>query len=200
MNMKFYRTICRYLTIFLCAAVISGCGQAEEEVIPLSPADDYGYAEDNSDAVNVAESEDNNGSTIFVYICGEVEKPGVYELPEGSRLYELLQRAGGYTELAAADVLNQAELLHDSQKIVVQSVNQAASETPEAAENDTDRININTADIVKLQQLSGIGQSRAADIIEYREKNGPFVQVEDIMKVPGIKEGMFSKIKDQITV
>lgn len=191
-----YLKTCRYVLIVLCAALFSGCGQdAVEEVIPLSLAATEDYAEDA--AIDAA---DENDSTIFVHICGEVVKPGVYELPEGSRLYELLQRAGGYTSLADTDALNQAQLLQDSQKIEVKSVLQETAGNGENAGTESALININSADANELQKLSGVGASRAADILEYRQKNGPFVKIEDIMKVPGIKEGMFSKIKDQITL
>jgi len=196
MMKNLYLKTCRYVLIVLCAALFSGCGQdAVEEVIPLSLAATEDYAEDA--AIDAA---DENDSTIFVHICGEVVKPGVYELPEGSRLYELLQRAGGYTSLADTDALNQAQLLQDSQKIEVKSVLQETAGNGENAGTESALININSADANELQKLSGVGASRAADILEYRQKNGPFVKIEDIMKVPGIKEGMFSKIKDQITL
>ena len=76
----------------------------------------------------------------------------------------------------------------------------AAASKGAAQDKDEGLIDINTADTEGLQRISGIGASRAKDIIAYREENGGFSTKEDIMKVPGIKEGMFNKIKDQIKV
>lgn len=115
----------------------------------------------------------------------------------GSRLYELIDMAGGFTEDAAADSLNQVELLSDGQKITVMS--KAEAETAAVEADDNGLININTADISSLTTLTGIGEVRAKDIITYREKNGDFKSPEDIMKVPGIKDSLYSKIKDKIT-
>ncbi|MGI6019801.1 MAG: ComEA family DNA-binding protein [Marvinbryantia sp.] len=142
---------------------------------------------------------------LVVDISGAVVQPGVYRLPAGSRIYDAVAAAGGLLAEADLDALNQAELLQDAAKIKV--LTEAEAETVPDTVIDTDisvqvsaKININTADITQLCTLSGIGESRAKDIIAYREQNGPFQAIEDIMKVNGIKDATFNKIKEEIEV
>ncbi len=152
-----------------------------------------------------------------VHICGAVESPGVYTLEDGSRVYQAIEMAGGMTKEADSDYLNQADFLTDGMKIYVPTQAelaemgglQAWQETGPAAgaaagtakESETSSlININTAGEELLCRLPGIGSSKAKSIISYREKNGSFQKIEDIMNVEGIKDGLFQKIKDSITV
>lgn len=133
-----------------------------------------------------------------VYICGCVLNPGVYETSEESRLYELVELAGGFTEEADDTAVNLADYVFDGQKIYI----------PQKGENCTDinleeslgKVNINTADKTKLMTLPGIGESRAEDILQYRNENGNFKTIEDIKKISGIKEAAFNKIKELICV
>jgi competence protein ComEA len=152
----------------------------------------------------------------YVHVCGEVASPGVYQLPEGSRVYEAVAAAGGFTEDAASEYLNLAEPVQDGMKIVVPD-REAETKPAEAGiylagsgangdilgeDEDTSggKVNINTADSAALMTLSGIGKSRAAAIIQYREEHGKFSSIEEIMQVPGIKEAAFQKIKQNITI
>ncbi len=132
----------------------------------------------------------------FVHICGQVKEPGVYELPEGSRVYEAVEAAGGFTEEAAAEALNLAEKITDGMKITVYDREEAR--TLEAS-GPSESGGPGSGGLVNLT-LSGIGESKAEDIIRYREESGGFKKIEDIMKVPGIKNAGFQKIKDRITV
>ncbi len=137
---------------------------------------------------------------IFVYVCGEVENPGVYELDPQARIGDAVEAAGGMTEEAQEDWLNLAERLTDGQKIEVPSKEEAL-ELLEARERQGSRlVNLNTASKEELMTLTGIGASKAEDIISYREQKGKFSSIEGLMEIPGIKEGVFRKIKDQITV
>ncbi len=158
--------------------------------------------------------------SCYVYVCGEVITPGVYTLSEGARIYEAVALAGGFTEQAAESWLNLAEPVVDGMKLEVPSEaqvqdpswlaqnssggsagNGAASKTgSQSGAAGTTLVNINTASREQLMTLKGIGASRAEDIIRYREENGGFTKTEDIMKVPGIKNGAFQKIKENITV
>lgn len=149
--------------------------------------------------------------TVFVQVSGAVRSPGVYELPAGSRVFEAIQSAGGMTDDAAADSVNQAVEVSDGDMIVLctlQEWEQAKSQQTELIGGDLSgptqeadgRININTADVTQLCTIPGIGESRAQSIVTYREQNGAFGAVEDIMKVSGIKDGLFQKIKDKIKV
>ena len=153
----------------------------------------------------LSESEAQTQALVYhyVHICGEVNAPGVYRVLEGSRIFQAVEQAGGFTDDAASEYLNLAELTEDGMKIDVPSVEEVENgEFPvsEDAASAGGKVNINKADEKELMTLTGIGESRAADIIRYREENGGFQTVEDIMKVPGIKEGAFEKIKDNISV
>lgn len=165
-------------------------------------------------------SEDRlEAESLWIHICGEVVKPGVYELPAGSRIWDAIQAAQGVTDEGEADYLNQASPLEDGMKITVPSHTQVkhwetSGETGisglqestlvqgKSQEGSTEgaKVNLNTADEALLCTLPGIGPGRARSIIAYREENGSFVRIEDIMKVSGIKEAAFAKIKDYISV
>ncbi len=138
--------------------------------------------------------------TIFVHICGEVNNPGVYELPEGSRIFEAVEAAGGFTEDAAQASLNQAQTIMDGTQIVILSLEEAEEKARLEQELAAGIVNLNTASKEQLMTLTGIGESRAEDIIRYREESGGFQSIEEIMNVPGIKESAYLKIKDSITV
>lgn len=138
--------------------------------------------------------------TCYVHVCGEVQSPGVYELPEGSRIFQAVKAAGGFTEHAAEESLNLAGNVADGMQIVVMSLEDAESAAAAEKEANAGIVNLNTASKEQLMTLKGVGESRAEDIIRYREENGNFQKIEDIMKVPGIKEAGFLKIKDSITV
>lgn len=138
--------------------------------------------------------------SIWVYVCGEVRAPGVYELPEGSRITDAVEAAGGMTGDAAETYLNLAETLSDGQKIEVPSVEMAEALEEAAAQDTSGLVNLNRATEAELMTLSGIGESKAKEIVRYRESRGGFQKPEDLMNIPGIKEGVFHKIRDQITV
>ena len=137
---------------------------------------------------------------ICVYVCGEVKTPGVYELPASSRIGEAVEAAGGMTEEAADTFLNLAEHMTDGQKIEVPSREDAKALKEQQEQQEGGLVNLNTAAKEQLMTLTGIGESKAEDILDYREQNGGFRTKEDLMQIPGIKERVFEKIKDQITV
>lgn len=143
---------------------------------------------------------EEKAASIWVYVCGEVRDPGVYELPEGSRITDAVEAAGGMTGDAAETYLNLAETLSDGQKIEVPSVEMAEALEEAAAQDTSGLVNLNRATEAELMTLSGIGESKAKEIIRYRESRGGFQKPEDLMNIPGIKEGVFHKIRDQITV
>ena len=151
---------------------------------------------------NNAKISDTEPEMLAVYVCGAVERPGVYELAAGSRVYEAIAMAGGMTDEAAERGINQAEKLVDGQMVVVLTGEEAeslAQETETYAKEDG-RVNINTADAGELKTLSGIGDAKAAAIIAYREKNGAFSSIADIKKVEGIGDGVFAKLENFIKV
>lgn len=159
--------------------------------------------------------ESQEAAVCYVHICGQVSHPGVYKMEEGQRIYEAIEQAGGFTPEAADDWLNLAETVQDGMKLEVPGREEAealrnSGFSPGGAyvsgfQGGTPAgkpvlININTASREELMTLNGIGESKAADIIRYRQEHGGFKSIEEIMKIPGIKDGAFQKIKDEITV
>lgn len=134
---------------------------------------------------------------ISVHLVGAVNKPGVYQLPEGSRVYELLELGGGLTGEADQERLNQARPLLDGEQVYVQQIGE---EPPVARNGSPQLININRASASELTALPGIGEVRAAQVVEYREKHGLFQTKEDIMDVSGIGQATFENIGDLITI
>ena len=148
---------------------------------------------------------------IYVYVCGSVNEPGVYEVREGSRVHELIALAGGFAEDAYTLSVSMAKTVTDGQTLYVPHLDEAeddvaGSRLSGSVTGDDDiygqktKININTASVEQLMTLKGIGESRARDIVDYRTRNGSFKKTEDVMKVSGIKEAAYSKIKDDICV
>lgn len=150
---------------------------------------------------------------IYVYVCGAVLSPGVYAIPEGSRVCDLFQQAGGLTEEAARDYWNQARILVDGEMIYVPTKEEAKERSEEdwdragsmGTTQDTDsvanrKVNINTASKEELMTLPGIGESKAIAILQYRKEKGGFSSIDELMEIPGIKDGVFSKIKEYLTV
>lgn len=162
---------------------------------------------------------------IYVDVCGAVANPGVFQLAAGSRVFQAIEAAGGYLPEAALTCVNRAGVLTDGQQLHILTQEEMERQGLDPAEmsgasdgqmngsagtgqntgmnaqvQQDNRININTADEAQLTTLTGIGATRAQAIIAYREENGPFAAIEDIMNVQGIKEGTFAKIKDEIVV
>ena len=162
---------------------------------------------------------------IYVDVCGAVANPGVFQLAAGSRVFQAIEAAGGYLPEAALTCVNRAGVLTDGQQLYILTQEEMERQGLDPVEmakasdgqmngsagtgqntgmtaqvQQDNRININTADEAQLTTLTGIGATRAQAIIAYREENGPFSAIEDIMNVQGIKEGTFAKIKDEIVV
>lgn len=168
----------------------------------------------NESDVVLTEETGEDVRTLWVHICGYVQNPGIYEMPVESRLYDCVMAAGGFTDGADKEALNLADYMSDATQIYVpgleenmQNMAEVASESGKDIWGETDLpnenerlININTASQSLLETLPGIGQSKAKDIIAYRKEKGPFLSIEDITNVSGIKDAVFSKIKDLITV
>lgn len=165
------------------------------------------------DTIKEQENDKSKSSKIYVDISGAVKQPGVYQLTQGARLFDLLKQAGGLTEDAAIQTVNQAMIIQDQQKIIILTQAQAESLDTESINNgnlegksdekspkESGKININQADLTQLQQLSGIGEKKAQAIIDYRNENGSFKTIEDLAKVTGIGEKTVEKLRDSITI
>ena len=166
---------------------------------------------------NVGVTLPEEADLIFVHVCGAVKKPGVYAVSKGARVCDAITMSGGLTEKAADDYVNQARSLTDGERVYIPkrdelgdlSVSQYAAGqqvtyTGNSQSNGTKEskeqqpVNINTATLSELTTLPGIGESRAESIIAYRETHGPFSKIVDIMKINGIKDAAYEKIKDRI--
>lgn len=208
------------LPLLLAAALLLFfLGGGDDSVTISDESDDITVAEDgissDIDGTDEGTLETATGSmTIYVDIGGEVNLPGVYEVSEGTRLFQVIEKAGGLTEEADIDVINRAEAVYDGQKILIASYEEtegrakATNTTDGSANNsatqtysaDDEKVNINTADSVTLQTIPGIGPSKADRIIEYRNSEGRFNKIEDIKNISGIGDKTFDSIKKYITV
>lgn len=135
-----------------------------------------------------------------MHVCGQVKEPGVYQLPVGARIYDAVQLAGGLTEEAFEEAVNLAKTVADGEQIRIPDRTEAESSFLKEQQTESGLVNLNTATKEQLMTLTGIGESRAKDIIAYREEHGNFQSIEDVMKVPGIKEAAFAKIEKDIAV
>lgn len=154
------------------------------------------------------ENEFNSNSIMYVDIKGNVQRPGIYQVEEGDRLYDVIQQAGGLREGADEQQVNLAARVVDQQMIYIPKIGeempaQLAETTmsPLFAEEDGEgKININTADVNELRGLSGIGEKRAQDIIAYREEHGSFQNIEELQEVSGIGEKTVENLRSSVTI
>ncbi len=135
---------------------------------------------------------------ITVHLVGAVNNPGVYHLPEGSRVFELLEIGGGFSEDADHEVLNQARPLLDGEQIYIHRIGETTRSS--TVQDGGGKININRASASDLTALPGIGDVRANQIVAHREAHGFFTDLEQIMDVSGIGQTTFSNMVDQITI
>ena len=149
----------------------------------------------SSDETSGEESPSETEKTLVVYVSGAVKHPGVYELPEGARVYEALSEAGGYSEGASEGRINLAEPLSDGEMIRFPFRDE---EIPDGELLSDGRVDINRADKEELMRLPGIGETKAEAIIAYRREHGDFESPEALLEVPGIGEGLLERIRDLI--
>lgn len=237
------RALCLLFVVIIVNICAVSCGVKNGNEVELSSYDDSGAASESATSsaaaasTTVSAAASTTASTaiaaepeiICVFVCGAVKNEGVYELPAGSRVYEAVEAAGGFSGEADTAYLNQAIVLRDSDMVEVFTKEEIADPESKASESPfvtspealSERssngvatgaageveggaspapVNINTATAEQLMSIPGIGETRAETIIEYRETNGVFATTEDLMKVSGIKEGLFAKMKEHITV
>jgi len=154
------------------------------------------FSETTSDTMEEAIEDEK----MKVYVCGAVVSPGVYEVSMDDRLDDLINLCGGFCEDADLNDVNLAACLTDGEKIYIMTKEEAKKATKETVEESDGLVNINTATLEELMTLPGIGKSKAEWIIAYREQTARFESIEDIMKIDGIKEGAFKKVKDFIKI
>ncbi len=181
--------------VCLLGLFLTACGAGgQQDEFTLLPI------EQQAQTVSAEETLAAEDKAVFVYICGEVVSPGVYEVPAGSRIWDVLLLAGGFTEDAAQDAINLAEKAEDGMQITVPSPAQEEARRAARERQEAGLFNLNTASKEQLCTIPGIGETRAEAILRYREEKGGFASVEEIMQVDGIKEGLYAKIQDKIYV
>ncbi len=157
--------------------------------------DDVEVVKNNDTFVATEKIEDKK-----VYISGEVNNPGVYNISNGDRIEDIIRYAGGITEYAVVDYVNLAEIVSDEQHIIIPSEENVEASSTYINNNTSGKININKASEGELTQITGVGEATAKNIILYRESNGKFTTIEDLKKVSGIGDKTFEKLKDQIDI
>lgn len=144
----------------------------------------------------------------YVDIKGAVHSPGVYQMREGDRIQQLIDRAGGFTEEADQSQINLAQKVADQMVVVVPAIGQATplpsvqggTSAPANGGTQQGKIHLNTATAEELQTLKGIGQKKAEAIIQYRQEHGSFQSIEELQQVKGIGPKVFEKLKDSVMV
>lgn len=180
--------------------MLTGCANTQEQEITWNTE----VVDEVSMEFSQNVQDETQQAEIYVHVCGAIANPGVYEMSADSRVYEVIALAGGMLPEADETYLNLADKLQDGSKIQVytkEEVQEKKSDVLQKNEKtEAGKININTASARELTQLTGIGDSRAEAIISYRDTQGSFQSIEQIKQVDGIKDGLFQKIKDKITV
>ena len=148
---------------------------------------------------NVHTPDSNVINYIYVDIKGAVFNPGVYKVENNTRLFQAIAKAGGLLEAADNNAINLSMLLKDEQVVYIPEEGEEFPNVAICSDDSNDLVNINTASKSQLETLPGVGPSTAQSIIDYREGNGEFSLIEDIMNVTGIGETTFNDIKDFIT-
>lgn len=196
--------------------VLGGCGSSVsilKEGQENAQEETQEIKEEGNEELSEVKEEELPQETEFIYvdICGAVEVPGVYQLSRGSRIFQVIEMAGGLLPEAAPELVNQAQVLEDGQQIRVYTRQEVSemdeihtlvteSGQEEGSSEINGKVNINRADKAELMTLTGIGETRAEAILAYREQTGGFSSAEELMQVDGIKEKTYEKLKDQITV
>ncbi|WP_051196733.1 helix-hairpin-helix domain-containing protein [Butyrivibrio sp. XBB1001] len=209
------------ITVLVLMMVLTGCRRADSaEVILTDDSLESASIQITDDDNEALARETSDGGTsdkeLVIFVCGAVNEPGVYYLKEGHRAVDAIEAAGGFSEDADKTIVNLAAPLSDGIKLQIPTKEEAAGALADGRSfdsaidgslgncssqvSDGSLVNINRASIDELKTLPGIGDGIAGKIVDYRSENGNFTCIEDIMKVSGIKDKLFSKIKDHITV
>ena len=180
--------------VLVMVAVLAGRSFVETATATVNSSSDT-----NIDTVE--NQQDSELKRVIVHVSGAVANPGVYDLEEGSRIVDVVQAAGGFTDDAAESSVNLARQIADGEHIVVLRTNELeGSEANAGQSNEVPKnpVSINDASAAKLTELPGIGDALAERIVAYRTKNGPFRKLGDLMLVPGIGQAKFDALSDLI--
>lgn len=204
--------------------IFTGCGKTDSDKIYVNTKEDSTVLRGIDEKSSIGESgnTDNKESEelpitddgyVYVQVCGAVNKPGVYKVKSTLRVFEVIDVAGGVTEEAETNVINMAKPVMDEMKLYIPAKDEVDAEgyeytdydlnleeSEDISPEDDGLVNINEAGEEELMTLPGIGEAKAGAIIAYREENGAFTDISEIMNISGIKQAAFEKIKDLIKV
>lgn len=183
-----------FLAVVFTLLVAGGCGAGNNVYMEKVAEEENGTETVERDVT------EQKQEFCYVYVCGAVLAPGVYEIPADGRVYEAIKAAGGLADGACAEAINQAEHVSDGQMIRIPTEEEVSEWDRKNEADDDGRMDINQASVADFMTLPGIGASKAEALVSYREAKGGFSSIEDIMNVDGIKKGVFDKIKDRIKV
>lgn len=199
----------RYKTFLICVIVILLAGflyiSRPQEQASIDPVKvDILKQEDNS-IMDIQGNNEEVNAPIFVDVKGAVHKPGLYKAKEDDRVFDIIENAGGLLEEADENQINFAEKVHDEMVVYIPKNGEIVDEISQidgsgSQSKKSNKVNLNKASNTELETLPGIGPAKAAAIIEYREQNGPYKQIEDLQKISGIGPKSFEKLQDLISV
>ena len=208
MDIKLINKLKRVVILIVMCLILSGCSKNSDEIMEIESVEetDNETEELQESYTDVDKDIKSADEYVYIHVCGAVINPGVYKLKMPVRVYEAIEAAGGITEDGLDEVINQAREVVDGEQIYIPTLedkengNYIQSENSIQEKKTDGRININTASEEELMTLPGIGKSKAESIIKYRTDNGKFNSVEELMNIQGIKDGVFTKIKDKISI
>ncbi|GAB2691115.1 competence protein ComEA [Microbacterium marinum] len=158
-------------------------------------------AESAVDTVPEVVSETVAPASVYVHVSGEVRVPGLYRLDQDARVVDAVAAAGGFSEKASRDGVNLARPVSDGEQLLIPAEGDERTDAGTSAAPEGDgRVNLNTADVAALDTLPRVGPAIAQRIIDWRDQNGRFTSVDDLMAVPGIGEKMLESLRDLVTV
>lgn len=198
-----YLKMSRFLflvSVWICMMLLTACTSEEQGVIYTN---ETVLSEPDTSLEAIVEIQTQYD--VYVQVNGEVKNPGVYQVRSDFRVFQVIDTAGGFTELADKEAVNMARPVQDEMVIYVPAQGEQLSERidsvvgSEEAE-DTGKVNLNTASKERLMTLPGIGESKASAIITYREEQGGFTDLSQLKEINGIKDSTYEKLADLITI
>lgn len=197
----------KLIFILLCVALSSAGCQRKTAVVSSDLSEELQMTEDGFVSETEQQTETQEQIRRYIYVCGAVNNPGVYPISEDMRVFEAVDLAGGFADEADTSWVNQAEPVQDGQKLYIYTKEETSQMADPVQQEDTvsagmtdGKVNINQAAKETLMTLPGIGEAKADAVIQYRETYGAFASIEEIQNVPGIKNAVFLKIQDYISV
>lgn len=185
------RLTVRVGAVVLLLLVALGCA------VLVAALGNHGGAQQVARQEPVASGAPVSGATIMVHVLGAVQRPGLYELREGDRAVDAIAAAGGFTDAADQTQLNLARFVADAEQLYVPALGEVPASVPGESSG---KVNLNTADAAALDTLPRVGPAMAERIIAWREANGPFTAIEDLLNVSGIGDKTFEGLKELVTV